>query len=127
MSVHSSRSIPQALSTWKEIAAYLGKGVRTAQRYEQELQLPVRRFDGIRASVLAIPDELDLWVKRRTLTTRAGEKNARALEILAAVRRSITESVELRDENRALRKLHASAIHDLAVSIHALTKTIPSA
>lgn len=29
------------LSGWKEIANYLGKGVRTVQRYEYELLLPV--------------------------------------------------------------------------------------
>ena len=123
MSVHSSRSIPQALSSWKEIAAYLGKGVRTAQRYEQELQLPVRRFDGIRASVLAIPDELDLWVKQRTTITSASEDvNTRVAALLTDVQKSILESVELRNENLALRKLHASAIHDISASIHALTK-----
>jgi hypothetical protein len=34
------------LTTWKEVAAYLGKGVRTVQRWEAELGLPVRRPKG---------------------------------------------------------------------------------
>ncbi len=30
------------LNSWKEIACYLGRGVRTVQRYERDLGLPVR-------------------------------------------------------------------------------------
>ena len=30
------------LNGWKEIANHLGKAVRTAQRWEQDLDLPVR-------------------------------------------------------------------------------------
>jgi len=37
---------PQILSGWKEIANYLGKGVRTVQRYERYMGLPVRRPAG---------------------------------------------------------------------------------
>jgi hypothetical protein len=32
-----------AFTSWKEIAKYLGKGVRTAQRWEHEAGLPIRR------------------------------------------------------------------------------------
>lgn len=53
------------LSGWKDIATYLGKGVRTAQRYERDLQLPVRRPAGnVRGSVIALGSELDEWVAR---------------------------------------------------------------
>jgi DNA-binding transcriptional regulator YiaG len=34
------------LSSWKDIAQYLGKGVRTVQRWERHLGLPVRRPTG---------------------------------------------------------------------------------
>lgn len=52
------------LSSWKEIAAYLGKSVRTVQRMEVELGLPVRRPAGHpRSAVMAIPAELDNWLK----------------------------------------------------------------
>ena len=52
------------LNSWKEIALYLGRGVRTVQRYERDLGLPVRRPHGkSRTSVIAIPDELDAWVR----------------------------------------------------------------
>lgn len=54
---------PQFLSGWKEIANYLGKGVRTVQRYEWQLGLPVRRPAGKpRAAVVATKKEIDAWV-----------------------------------------------------------------
>jgi hypothetical protein len=54
---------PQFFSGWKDIAAYLGKGVRTLQRYESELGLPVRRPAGKSwGSVVATRAELDAWV-----------------------------------------------------------------
>ncbi|HVZ17217.1 MAG TPA: response regulator [Terriglobales bacterium] len=52
------------LNSWKEIAAYLGKSVRTVQRMEVELGLPVRRPKGhARSSVMAFSTELDQWLK----------------------------------------------------------------
>jgi hypothetical protein len=58
------QSIPiEALSGWKDIARYLGKGVRTVQRYEREFGLPVRRLAGTRrSSVIATKAELDGWI-----------------------------------------------------------------
>jgi predicted DNA-binding transcriptional regulator AlpA len=55
------------LTTWKEIAAYLGKGVRTVQRWEVLLDLPVRRPQekGV-TPIFALPSEIDEWVRSRT-------------------------------------------------------------
>jgi len=51
------------LNSWKEIAAYLGRGVRTAQRWEK-YGLPVRRLaPGPRASVIADAREIDNWIQ----------------------------------------------------------------
>lgn len=56
------------LSGWKEVANYFGKGVRTVQRYEHTLKLPVRRPAGKpRGSVLATRSELDRWVQSARL------------------------------------------------------------
>jgi hypothetical protein len=53
----------EVLNSWKEIAAYLGRGVRTVQRWEQELALPVRRPRGkSRSAVIAFKSELDKWL-----------------------------------------------------------------
>jgi len=52
----------QVLDSWKEIADYLKRDVRTCQRYERELELPVHRLDGsARARVFAYRDEIDAW------------------------------------------------------------------
>lgn len=54
----------QILSGWKAIANYLGAGVRTVQRYERELRLPIYRPAGKSISrVTAIKHELDRWAK----------------------------------------------------------------
>src|SRR5690348_16700648 len=48
------------LDSWKEIAAYLKRGVRTVQRWERSGGLPVHRLDG-QGSVFAYKPELDAW------------------------------------------------------------------
>ena len=53
------------LSSWKEIAAYLGKALRTVQRYEDCFGLPVRRPYPESRVVFAIPVELDAWLKQQ--------------------------------------------------------------
>ena len=53
----------RVLHSWKEIANYMGLGVRTVQRYEAHSALPVRRPSGTtRSSVLAFSDEIDDWL-----------------------------------------------------------------
>jgi hypothetical protein len=53
------------LNSWKEIAMYVGRGVRTVQRYELRLGFPVRRPAGMfRGSVMAFSDEIDAWLNR---------------------------------------------------------------
>jgi hypothetical protein len=52
-----------ALSSWKEIATYMGKGVRTVQRWEDQFGLPVRRPHAKSHVIFALPEELDAWIK----------------------------------------------------------------
>lgn len=61
---------PQELSGWKEIAVYLGVGVRTAQDYEKNLNLPVHRQPGEKGRVFAAPGELEAW-RRQTSSNAA--------------------------------------------------------
>jgi TolB-like protein/Flp pilus assembly protein TadD len=50
------------LDSWKEIAAYLKKEVRTVQRWEKSAGLPVRRLThGKLGTVFAYRSELDAW------------------------------------------------------------------
>ena len=67
MSVEGSGRL---LTSWKEIADYLGVTVRTAQRWEAEQGLPVRRLGGDRARVAADCSELDAWRLRSTSKRR---------------------------------------------------------
>ncbi|HSP92262.1 MAG TPA: hypothetical protein VLN08_15205, partial [Vicinamibacterales bacterium] len=51
------------LNGWKEIAAYLGRSVRTVQRWEKDFGLPVRRFGASKPeSVFALLHEIDAWL-----------------------------------------------------------------
>lgn len=52
------------LCSWKEIAEHLGKTVRTAQRWEKRLQLPIHRPKPGSRLVWAFPEELDAWIRR---------------------------------------------------------------
>lgn len=54
------------LESWGEIAGYLRREIRTVQRWERNLGLPVHRLAvGRQASVFAYPSELDKWFHER--------------------------------------------------------------
>ena len=54
------------LGSWKEIATFFGKGVRTVQRWERDLGLPVHRPpERDQGVVIAFPEELTNWAKRQ--------------------------------------------------------------
>jgi predicted DNA-binding transcriptional regulator AlpA len=55
----------KVLHSWKEIASYTGRGVRTIQRYESKLGFPIRRPAGVwRSAVLAFSNEIDEWLAK---------------------------------------------------------------
>ena len=99
----------QFLSGWKEIATYLGKGVRTVQRYEHELRLPVRRASGkSHGSVIATVTELDAWVKALPLQARFPLSQPSHTAVLRRTHDDVAETqklcehlVALREETRA--------------------------
>jgi hypothetical protein len=60
----SAPSMRETLQSWKEIAAELNCGVRTAQRWERTLGMPVRRLGkGPRGRIVAFKDELHCWLR----------------------------------------------------------------
>lgn len=97
------------LTSWKDIARYMGKGVRTVQRWEMDFGLPVRRPQGSnKKAVLARPRDLDAWVALRC-TSRAQQQGAHAENgsvpqygKLAMLNAQIETSRKLRENNAEL-------------------------
>ena len=103
------------LGSWKEIAAYLGKGVRTAQRWEHLYGLPVRRPVGASQGVVyATPEELDAWLAKQWQHRSAEQKRESFAGFTTGEKPHVTEvslgetpslvqmSQELRQANREL-------------------------
>jgi hypothetical protein len=85
------RDSNEILDSWKEIAVFLRRGVRTVQRWEVTEGLPVRRHDHMkRGSVYALRSDLTLWIRTRQfgqgtrmhghVSQHCGESRARAAE-----------------------------------------------
>src|SRR5688572_17332664 len=70
----------ERLDSWKKIAAYLKRSVRTVHRWEKEEGLPVhRQLHKDLGSVFAYKSELDSWISARSLHAAPGkETNKRA-------------------------------------------------
>ena len=69
------------LESWKEIAAYLNRGVRTVRRWETEEGLPVHRhMHSSLGSVYAYKGEIDVWqqTRRRREVARATTRQSAA-------------------------------------------------
>ena len=88
--------LQRQLDSWKKIAAYLGRTVRTVQLWEQKEALPVHRHQHDKGgTVFAYPAELDRWledrseapvdVQRRFRLTTLSAAGAGALVALATV------------------------------------------
>lgn len=127
------------LTSWKDIARYMGKGVRTVQRWEQDFGLPVRRPCGSnKKAILARPCDLDAWVAMRC-TSRTqhgmgradkrkdsgdeadGSQPARAsLASLCALRAEIETSRLLRNNHRMLLREMRLALSELRANLRTI-------
>ncbi len=105
MSDSARQNSSEVLSSWKEIASYLNRGVRTVQRWEVTLGLPVHRpAKKSRSAVLAFRSELDEWLRNDRL---AREVNRSAIlddgvtrATISELRRSVQVSKSLRVQIR---------------------------
>jgi hypothetical protein len=69
------------LNGWKEIARYLKVGIRTAQRWHDELHLPVMRVrNSARGPVMAESQKLDDWLRRRSSLVHLSERTSALLQ-----------------------------------------------
>jgi hypothetical protein len=115
------------LSSWKDIAKYLGKGVRTVQRWERQLGLPVRRPNGAsqKSAVVLYRGDVDAWVATR-FSARTLEKNeAHSTQSSSSARTKLRESIrtarELRTANQALTEQITHSIRLLTERCELLT------
>jgi len=112
----------EIISGWKDIANYLGKGVRTVQRYEHELGLPIRRPAGKQSgSVIATKAELDGWITASPLgeAFRLPQTVAENAALLKEFRSRVEQLHQLREENRALREDLDASLNSLRSNLHA--------
>ena len=91
---------PAVLTSWKEVAAYLGKGVRTVQRWEKLDGMPVRRIAGT-TKIVVRREDLDTWLRVQTVLNGGSTGLEEMLGGLELHR-------QLRQQNRQLR----GEVHD---------------
>jgi hypothetical protein len=64
----------ERLDSWKEIASYLKRGVRTVQRWEREAELPVHRLATEKRGVVRLQGRNDLWWQQRPVFSAGSGK-----------------------------------------------------
>lgn len=95
------------LNSWKEVASYMGRGVRTVQRWEQELNLPVRRPRGkSRSAVIAFKAELDLWLHQSQTDHAIVTSLPVEHQLIAASEKTVSLNAT---------RLHRTRLHDRTV------------
>jgi len=121
----------RVLNSWKEIAHYVGRGVRTLQRWELDLSFPVRRpRSHQRSAVIAFPAEVDAWLKdtqtRQTtkiqLSPELYQRFSRNAKLLAtktqafenrreSLQKQLNNTIALSTKLRAKRASKRSSLH----------------
>ncbi len=120
------------LNSWKEIASHVGRGVRTVQRWERDLGMPVRRPRAkSRSAVIAMSDEIDAWLRSSPTTElidrHDDDKVIRTSEPIIAfgpLRTSIEQHEDLRDRCFQLRLANREALARLIECIKSLQATM---
>ena len=111
------------LTSWKDIARYMGKGVRTVQRWEMDFGLPVRRPQGSnKKAVLARPRDLDAWVALRCASRVEQQPNTGLvpqprIARLAQLEVQMETARQLRESNRLLMSEMQSQLEQLRKQI----------
>ncbi|MGE5112375.1 MAG: helix-turn-helix transcriptional regulator [Acidobacteriaceae bacterium] len=119
---------PVIFTSWKEIASYLGKGVRTVQRWEAQFGLPVQRPNSrAKGIVRASRAELDEWIATRW-SPRTKEAALPSLPVasllLVGVDAGVDASQDLRMRSRVLLKGLQRTVEELKKSCEELAVTV---
>ena len=99
---------PGVLNSWKEISNYIGRGVRTVQRWERDFGLPVRRPAGhMKSAVVALRGDIDAWLlSRRMREVEAPKPKVTATAGLDLSRLAqLTANIELLHKNLEVLKV----------------------
>jgi hypothetical protein len=120
----------ERLCCWKDIAQFMGKGVRTLQRWELDFGLPVRRLidrKGIdhTASVVAYPSELNEWVTSKW-SNRKTMNRAEGITHVPKLRENLEKARLLRSEQASLRSELRAARVTLIQICHTMVDTLGS-
>src|SRR5687768_4562800 len=82
MSAAMSSADFDRLDSWKEIAAYLKRDIRTVQRWEKQEGLPVHRHQhDERGTAYAFAGEIDEWVKKRRSVENSPETRSNRIAV----------------------------------------------
>jgi hypothetical protein len=110
------------LTCWKDIARYLGKGVRTVQRWERDFGLPVRRPNGAdhKSAVAAYTVDLNAWLEadwslRNQNNHEIFHRTLQDYSIMDDVRKGVATS-------RSLRAMQNSLLLEVAIELDALAQ-----
>lgn len=112
----------RVLTSWKEIASYLGKGVRTVQRWEKDFGLPVRRpVHSDKSAILARTSDLDAWIAMRCSTRSRDDGAASQNHQLLAARSSLVAALTTA---RMLHDNHATLVSEVQAALAGLHREI---
>jgi hypothetical protein len=122
MKAQAEETDPTVLTCWKDIANYLGKGVRTVQRWEQEFGLPVRRPNGIahKSAVIAYARDLDTWLESRW-SQRSGRHSSHTSGSASNLDDLIRTAHQLRNTHDSLMRETRVALAALVANCSELT------
>jgi len=107
-----SESDTTCFDSWKAIADYLNRNVRTVQRWEQTEGMPVhRQIHRKGGSVYAYQQEIDAWQRNRSCLPRLGGQNQ-----LSALSQLAIDSMA-QPERSLLRKILLTLLDQLTVQM----------
>jgi hypothetical protein len=125
--MNTSTVPPPVLGSWKEIAAFFGKGTRTVQRWEHDFGLPVRRPAGKPLGMVsASRTDLEKWWASQWIQKEIGNDSfvPTPLARPADLYNNIQQSRELRHRNRELSGELAKCMKDLRQSCEAMASKL---
>ena len=114
------------LSSWKEIAHFFGKGVRTVQRWEKTLDLPIHRPPGAPSNVvLARTSDLEEWMHRGPVSRAAASTGAQpANDGVEAVLSQLEQEIHDLSETLGVHKLEQDPSRSTPERIQMLTAEV---